>query len=129
MDHHPLFLCTIVGSPWGIHRLFRWYFYRHAIMLDGQDGQTALDYSADLVAGRWWPTTGLLVATLAVTLVPIAATNVILNSASSQLIAGLVNTVLAAAAFPYLTSVTLMIYYDLKLGREPLPPLQYASSE
>jgi hypothetical protein len=113
-----LLLCmTIVGIPWGIHRLFRWWFSSHAIMLDGQDGETALEYSASVVAGRGWPTAGYVIVLGVMTGVPSYILLAIISSSSSELTAGLWSVALTFVIFPFNVTTTLLVYYDLKLRK------------
>jgi len=112
-----LFAITIVGIPWAIAHLISWWFTSHAIMIDGKDGNEALRYSHDLVAGRGWPTFGLMFAIG----LPIAITDGILRGAvyliSGGFTAGLAGSVLPLLTFPFGTMATLLVYYDLKMRK------------
>jgi hypothetical protein len=116
-----LFCVTIVGIPWGVHRLFRWYYTTQVIMIDGSDGDSALEASADLVAGRGWPTAGRVIVIALMTGIPILIISSIVAASSDEVTSGLINTALGAVAFPFLTAATLMVYYHLKLTRQEIP--------
>jgi hypothetical protein len=51
-----LLLVSIVGAPFGVHRLVRYQFMAHAATLERCDGSDALRRSSSLVKGRWWST-------------------------------------------------------------------------
>jgi hypothetical protein len=47
---------TIIGIPFGIHRLVSYQFFTQAVMLEDLDGAAALRRGVRLVRGRWWRT-------------------------------------------------------------------------
>jgi len=49
-------LVSIIGAPFGIHRLVRYQFLAHAATLENLDGAAALRRSSSLIKGRWWST-------------------------------------------------------------------------
>jgi hypothetical protein len=111
-----LFCFTIVGIPWGIARFISWAFTSEAVMVDNQDGNAALEYSHDLVAGRGWPTAGLLIVTGLIT----GALNAIIFGLGfavlDETLARAIN-VFPILTFPFGVMANLLIYYDLKMRK------------
>ena len=60
-----LLIVTVIGIPWAIRLLIRWYFAVHAVVLNDLDAKCAITFSCDLVTGRAWQIFGLIIATLA----------------------------------------------------------------
>jgi hypothetical protein len=116
-----LFCVTIVGIPWGIHRVFRWLYTTHVIMIDGVSGDDSLEASAYLVAGRGWATAGRIIVIQMIFGVPILIIGGIVAFTSTEATAGLINVLLTAVAFPFTVSATLMVFYHLKLTRREVP--------
>jgi hypothetical protein len=114
-----LLAITIIGIPWAIARFVSWSFTAPAVMIDQQDGNSALDYSHDLVAGRGWPTFGLMFAVG----LPVALINGLFQGATYLVFdgyaAGFVGAVLPIFTFPFATMSHLLIYYDLKMRKAP----------
>lgn len=51
---------TVVGIPFGIHRLVSYQFFTQCVMLEDRDGRDAPRRSVELVRGRWWRTAVVL---------------------------------------------------------------------
>lgn len=60
-----LLTITVVGIPWAIRLFVRWSFGIYAVVLNDLSAKDAISFSCDLVTGRWWQVTGLLLATFA----------------------------------------------------------------
>ncbi|MGI9616604.1 MAG: hypothetical protein ACR2QO_27045 [Acidimicrobiales bacterium] len=56
-----LLVLSVVGVPWGIRQLVRYQFIGSVTVLDGKDGNNALDGSSTLVKGRWFQTAAVIV--------------------------------------------------------------------
>lgn len=54
-----LFL-TVIGIPFGIHRLVSYQFFTQCVMLEDLDGRDAPRRSVELIRGRWWRTAVVL---------------------------------------------------------------------
>jgi hypothetical protein len=55
---------TIVGIPFAVRLLVRWYFAPQSAMLTQASAKDAISHSCTLVAGRWWQTAGFVLVTL-----------------------------------------------------------------
>jgi hypothetical protein len=112
-----LLTITIVGLPWAIYRAVRWLLIIQSIMVDGQTSQTALDYSAALVTGRWWLTAGRMFVSALVIGLPTA----ILSGAILEVIPGVGGVILsdctAFFAYPYGIIFTTLLFFDYKTRR------------
>jgi hypothetical protein len=116
-----LLFVTVIGIPWAIKRLVLWMFVVQAVMIDGQTGSSSLAYSATLVKGRWWRTTGRLFVCFVILGFPFIAAAV----ATSLLAAGLLESVLGAAlsfiGLPLGIIATTLVYFDLKVTAAAKP--------
>ena len=55
-----LLAITVVGIPFAIARLVRWFFSLQAVVLRDLPPSEALELSSRVVAGRWWRTLGVI---------------------------------------------------------------------
>ncbi len=117
MLHVLLFAITIIGIPWAIQRLIRWYFVQQAVILDDTSAKAALSYSADAVAGRWWRTLGILLLILFITAMPTISTYGIIILAP-VVASSIANATVSAAALPFGVTAMTLLYLDLKARQE-----------
>ncbi|HEU0072630.1 MAG TPA: hypothetical protein VFS30_01330, partial [Dehalococcoidia bacterium] len=106
-----------------------WYFTTQMIMLEGESGETSLDSSAGLVAGRGWPTAGLLIGSGIITVLPLLIAGFVLQATTNEATSGIIGAALGIIVFPYTVATTLMIYYDLKLRKQPSTIPRYSSED
>jgi hypothetical protein len=108
---------TVLGIPFAVIRIVRWYFTSQAIMIDGQEGEPSLGYSADLVAGRGWPTAGSLLALSLIQYLPVFAFLQLLGMAVDKEPMAFLRLAIAALLFPFGIVARTLLYYDLKMRK------------
>jgi hypothetical protein len=113
-----LLLVTVIGIPLGIHRAVKWCLMVPSIMLDGQTGETALDYSASLVQGRWWRTAGRLLVTGLIAGVPALVLGGVIASAVPGVAGVILSHVPDLLVAPFGIITVTLIFFDYKLRRE-----------
>jgi hypothetical protein len=59
---------TIVGIPFAVRLLVRWYLALEAVMVANRNDKDAINLSSRLVTGRWWRIAGLMMLTALPTL-------------------------------------------------------------
>lgn len=110
-----LLAVTVVGIPFAIYRFVRWAFIIQSIIVDGQQGEPSLAYSAALVQGLWWVTFGRLILAGVVLGLPA----VIISLAIESAIPGVIGVIASQApdflALPFGIIATTLIFFDLKL--------------
>ena len=102
-------------------------------VLVGEDvrGVAALKRSYHLVKGRWWPTFGLLLlATLLVGIIGAVAGGILFvlldagidttSFGGGLFVDAIVNIVIGVITTPFLSAVTVVLYYDLRVRKEGL---------
>ncbi|MBA2637800.1 MAG: hypothetical protein H0U79_06225 [Solirubrobacterales bacterium] len=109
----------------GVWLLVRWYFGTQAVMVDGRRGPDALRRSAELVAGHWWRTAGmvlmiLVLGTLLGVMVggPLALAAVVVESGALFVIAQILGL---ALAYSFAALVGTLLFFDLRARHDPTP--------
>lgn len=113
-------LCvTIIGIPWGMRILVRWFLGIQAIMLYNDSAVEAISRSARLVAGDWWRVLGNLLAAVLLT-----GSGGIALSLIGGTLGGVSSAVWGTLAAPFLSIFTTLLFLRLaKEKGEPPPPL------
>ena len=111
----------------GVYLYVAWAVSTPVLLIEGLRGGKALKRSRQLVAGRWWPTAGLLfIVTLLVGIVSGIFQGVLLAiflSTSDSVLVGVVLVTLASAVSavllqPFQAAVRTLLYYDLRVRKE-----------
>jgi hypothetical protein len=109
-----LFAITILGIPWAIKRGVQWAFIIQSVIIDQQDGRSALAYSAALVRRRWWASFGRLLASGFVIALPMGVLSQVLLTAIPGPIGIILSATTNLAVFPIIMIATTLIFFDLK---------------
>jgi hypothetical protein len=109
-----LFAVTILGIPWAIKRGVQWAFIIQSVMIDQQDGRSALPYSAALVRNRWWASFGRLLASGLVIGLPMGLVSQVLLTAIPGPVGIILSTTTNFVIFPIIMIATTLIFFDLK---------------
>jgi len=108
---------TAVGAILGASLYFwvRWIFSVQSVMLENRQNWAALDASAALVRGAWWPTLLRLAGIVFVAILPVSF---IAGAASylPVLAAATVTSLLLALVAPFVIIAQTHMYLDLKQG-------------
>jgi len=118
------FLLLIVPGIW----LYgAWSVSAPALLIEGLSPFSALDRSRQLVKGRWFPTAGVLLATVVIVGLVSAALDALVGggfvSGQPSVLAAvalltLAGTIASIIATPFTATVWTILYYDLRLRRE-----------
>lgn len=115
-----LLTITIIGIPFAIYRVVRWYFISQVIMVEGLSGEGVLARSAELVAGKWWNTLGRIIVMFLVIQIPTS----LLSSALSAAFPGVGGIFLSSAtAFvttPFGIIASTLMFFDLFVRKAPV---------
>ena len=103
---------TVIGLPWAINRLVRWFFSEQAILLDGATEDLALQRSSESVDGRWWKTFFVvaILAELGGLVGPLLASIAFLLTSLPLGLINLFSSIVYAALMP-LVGIGLALYY------------------
>jgi len=116
--HVLLFAITIVGLPWAIQRIIRWLFVEQAVMLEGATAKDSLRISAGAVEGQWWRTLGCWLVIWLIAVLPVAVASGVARL-TPILVGSIVSATAAALILPFFITAQTLLYFDLKLRKEP----------
>lgn len=109
---------SIVGLPWAINRLVRWFFIEQAVLLDGARAEAAAGRSSSAVSGRWWRTLFITSASAAFAsfVPPLVASLVFVATSLPIDFVNFLGSIVYVIVLP-LVGIALTLYY-----RERIPP-------
>ncbi|HVB05322.1 MAG TPA: hypothetical protein VNF07_03615 [Acidimicrobiales bacterium] len=116
----------IVVLP-GIYLWISWLVVLPVVLLEGGAGLTPLRRSHELVRGRWWPTFGTyLLATVALGIITAFVSGILLRVTGEAnavytakvLLSTIVGSITGVLTMPFLASVIVVIYFDLRTRKE-----------
>ena len=118
--HVLLFTLTLVGVPWAIQRIVRWYFIPQAVLLEGKEAKEALSASANVVAGSWWRSFGItfIVGWIGLATGPTIAIFFLLFTSASLTFVNGISTLVYVALIPFVATALTLLYSDLRTRRE-----------
>jgi len=112
-------LCiTIVGIPWGIRLLVRWFFGTQAIILGNMSAKEAISESCRLVTNNWWRTLGnlLLLGLL------VGFPGFSLSLALGGVVGAIAGAIIGVVLGPVLAGATTLFYLRLRYEKAQTPP-------
>ncbi len=113
----PLSL-TVIGIPFALWLLVRWFFVSQAVMLDDERGRGALSRSGNVVGSGWnWLRTagiGLLLFTIGAAPGPLIGLFLLIFRSSSVQIANSVSSLVYAAFLPFSILGFTILYRELQ---------------
>jgi hypothetical protein len=109
-----LLAITVVGVPFAIRLLVRWWFGPEAVVLANKDSKGAISLSCQLVEGRWWSLAGLVL--IAVLLMNLAFIPVRVLFDVPELAWTLVFSVWVVTVTPVMTVFWALLFLDLTDG-------------
>ena len=114
----------------GIWLWTSWLVATPVLLVEGARGTNAMRRSFQLVRPRWWPTFGLGVVAVLLTLVISSALNLVLiavifstrdtTSTAYIVIAGILGTISSLISTPLVASAYVILYFDLRVRSEGL---------
>ncbi|MEX0781227.1 MAG: hypothetical protein WD557_01155 [Dehalococcoidia bacterium] len=119
-----LLFASLIGIPWGVARVVRWYFIEQSILLDGADRRNALNASAGVVQGQWLRTLGItfFLGTLGALTGPVAASLLILFTGIPLWLINVFSSAVYALLLPFVGAGLTLLYWDLQERREGRMP-------
>lgn len=111
--HVLLYAVTIIGIPWAIQRLVRWFFVEQTVVIEGMNAKDSLSGSAAAVLGNWWETFGSMIVLVLLVLIPTGVTTAAFWAAP-PLVSVPVGAAVTAVSTPFLAIGFTLLYFDLK---------------
>jgi hypothetical protein len=110
---------TIIGIPFAIYRIVRWYFISQVIMVEGVTGEAVLARSAELVEGKWWNTLGRLIVMGLVIQIPVGLLSSALSAAFPGVGGILLSSATAFVTTPFGIIASTLMFFDLYVRKAP----------
>lgn len=119
--HVVLFAVTVIGIPWAIQRLVRWYFIEQAVVVEGMSSKESLSSSATVVKGHWWETFGSVIVLVLLVLIPAGVTTAAFWAAP-PLVSVPASATVTAITTPFFAIGLTLLYFELKGRNERVGP-------
>jgi hypothetical protein len=120
---------AIIPGALAIYLIIRWVFLQQSVMIEGRRHWAALDESARLVRGTWWPTLGTLVVVALIELGPVSLAGLVATPLP-PLASAAVTSIVLAFVLPFPVTAQTLLYYDRKARKQSdasadrLPPAE-----
>jgi hypothetical protein len=108
---------ALVPGVLTFYLIVRWAFVQQSVMIEARRNWAALDESAAIVRGSWWRTVGVLLV------VGLVQAGPLLMSSAATLLSPLASAAITSMVFalviPFPVTAQTLLYYDLKVRKQP----------
>jgi hypothetical protein len=101
---------TVIGMPFGVRLLVRWWLAPQAVILTNRTAKEAISYSCELVSGRWWNIASLICLSFIPSLLFVLELVVWSPSNATSMLAGGALSLLQAPLFAVFWT---LLFFDL----------------